>query len=68
MAYVTRLPSRMPDPPCGDAIYRATPDDPGVRVQITFIEGVHTAIIMEGEDAGEEVPVRGMVGTFQRDG
>jgi hypothetical protein len=46
------------------ASYRSTPDDPGVKVMITFIEGDHVVEILEGEDAGEIVPVAGMPGAF----
>jgi hypothetical protein len=61
----TRRESRLPDPPCGFARYCATPDDPGVLVCVTFIEGDHVVEIMEGEDRGEIVPIeKGMPGVF----
>lgn len=59
-----RQPSRLPDPPCGKALYRATPDDPGQLVEVTFEDGVHLATVLDGEDVGEVVPVAGMSGTF----
>lgn len=64
MAHETRRPSRLPNPPCGFARYCATPDDPGVLVEVTFHEGTHVAVISEGEDVGEVVPVAGMAGRF----
>jgi hypothetical protein len=65
MAHVTVHPPSLPSPPCGFALYRTTPDDPGVLVLITFLDGEHVAAISEDEDEGEVVPVAWMVGEFE---
>lgn len=61
----TRIPSRLPNPCCGVRLYRSNPEDPGQRVSITYHEGDQVAIVLDGEDAGLELLVRDMVGTFE---
>lgn len=65
MAHETRVPSSLPIPPCGVALYRSNSEDPGQRVEVTFHEGVHVAIVADGEDAGEVLPIATMHGIFQ---
>jgi tricorn protease-like protein len=55
-----RVPSRLPDPPWGVAVYRSNPEDHGQLVRITFQEGMHVAEVMGGEDAGLVIVVRDM--------
>lgn len=67
MAHETRVPSNLPDPPCGFYLWKATQDDPGVRVVVTFEFGIQVAEILEGEDVGEVVPFDGMKGIFVKE-
>jgi hypothetical protein len=60
----TRIPSSLPNPRCGLRLYRATPEDPGQLVMVTFDEGIQTAEVVDGEDAGEVMLVSEMGGEF----
>jgi hypothetical protein len=66
MAHETRRPSRLPDPPCGLSVYRSNADDPGQRVMVTYHGGPQIAIVVDGEDEGEELLVADMSGSFER--
>jgi hypothetical protein len=50
--------------PCATAIYRQSPDSPGVLVGLTWRDGVNMAIVAEGERKGETFRVQGTPGTY----
>jgi hypothetical protein len=50
----------------GQHIWRATEDDPGQLVHVTYEYGIPLATVLDGEDAGEVHDVRAMGGEFER--
>jgi hypothetical protein len=64
VAHETRVPSRLPDPSCGLQVFRSNPEDPGQLMLVTYHFGRQVAIVADGEDEGEELPVAQMQGEF----
>lgn len=64
MAHETRVPARLPEPCCGLRLHRSNPEDPGQIVEVTFHEGAQVVIVADGEDAGLELRVAEMGGSF----
>lgn len=50
----------------GRLLYRASAEDPGQLVDVSWEEGLPLATVVDGEDAGEVLDARDMPGEFQR--